>query len=188
MIEYQERLMEAIDSLDLQALDRIVLEVCGAIQYDQRIFFIGNGGNATTASHIAADLQKGLSEHLPVKAISLCDNIALITAWGNDKNFRFIYSEQIYQLAQPSDYLIALSGSGNSSDILEAVNAANKIMMTTIGISGIGGGELAKDVSVPLVIDSDDMQIVEDVTLVVGHILYREILARATRGELKQNQ
>ncbi|MFA5037947.1 MAG: SIS domain-containing protein [Candidatus Izemoplasmatales bacterium] len=187
MIEYQELLMTAIDSLDLEMLDKIVLEICGAIQYDQRIFFIGNGGNSTTASHIACDLQKGLSEELSVKALSLCDNIALLTAWSNDKDFKFVYSEQIYQLSQPSDMLIALSGSGNSPNILEAVDAAKKLRVTTIGISGFDGGKLAKEVHHPLVIDSDDMQIVEDVTLTIGHIIYREVLHRAGRGELKHN-
>jgi D-sedoheptulose 7-phosphate isomerase len=187
MIEYQELLMNAIDALDLEMLDRIVLEICGAIQYDQRIFFIGNGGNATTASHIACDLQKGLSETLPVRAISLCDNIALLTAWSNDKDYKFVYSEQLYQLAQPSDMLVALSGSGNSPNIIEAVQTAKKLTMTTIGISGFEGGQLAKEVHHPLVIESDDMQIVEDITLTIGHILFREVKNRAGRGELKQN-
>jgi D-sedoheptulose 7-phosphate isomerase len=175
MIEYQELLMNAIDSIDLDKVSNIVNLVCSTIGQGDRIYVIGNGGNASTASHFACDLQKGTSESRNVRAMSLCDNLALLTAWSNDFNFRVALSEQVRTLITEGDLLFAFSASGKSQNITEAVALATDNLATTIGISGFGGGQLSEEVHYPLIIQSDNMQVVEDVTLMLCHMIFREV-------------
>jgi D-sedoheptulose 7-phosphate isomerase len=175
MIEYQELLMNAIDSIDLDRVSTIVDLVCSTIGSGDHIYVIGNGGNASTASHFACDLQKGASETKKVRAMSLCDNMALMTAWSNDFNFRVALSEQVSTMITEGDLLFAFSASGKSQNITEAVALATDNLATTIGISGFGGGQLSEEVHHPLIIQSDNMQVVEDVTMMVCHMIFRAV-------------
>ncbi len=183
LIEYHGKLADAMNSMDSKIIDEVIRVLHDGITC-QNIFIIGNGGNAAIASHIACDLQKGFwnttANIESSNVMSLCDNAALITAWANDDNFEYIYSQQIERLASRCDILIALSASGNSNNILNAVNQARNMDVETIGISGFNGGKLAETVQHPIVIKSDDMQIIEDVTMILGHFIYKDLIKRLT--------
>jgi len=180
ILEYQEEAMSAIDSIDLEAFAKARDLLLSAIKFNKKIIFIGNGGNATTASHLACDFQKGLSDLTVVEAISLCDNIALITAWANDKSYPEIFTEQLKSVSKSGDCIVALSASGNSPNIVDAIVNSYLYSYSLITISGCDGGAVVnncceEEVTANLIVESDNMQVIEDVTLMLGHALFREV-------------
>ncbi|MGP8072792.1 MAG: SIS domain-containing protein [Thermoplasmata archaeon] len=162
----------------LDAMRKIVPVFLKAREEDRTIFFLGNGGSASTASHFVIDIAKSTRPSLKpgpatkrFRCLALNDNIPGITAWANDTEYARIFSEQLRSLAVPGDVVVAISGSGNSPNVLEAVKAAKEIGARTIGLSGIGGGKLKDMVDVSLVVPSNSMQHTEDVHLTVLHLL-----------------
>ena len=146
----------------------------------QRVVFCGNGGSAATASHLPADFQKNmfLDGGRPWECLSVVDSIPLLTAWGNDTHYANVFAGQVRTWLRPGDLLIAISGSGNSPNILAAVDAAHECGAASIGISGYGGGKLAQVARHNVVVHSDNMQMVEDVHMVLGHAIYSAIRDR----------
>ncbi|MDH7602486.1 MAG: SIS domain-containing protein [Armatimonadota bacterium] len=171
---YVKLLKEALQALSEEALLEIADILRRAHQEGKQVFLLGNGGSAANATHIAEDLQKGVKEHTGrrFKVLSLADSTPLITAWANDTSYEQIFVEQIESLVEPGDVVIAISGSGNSPNVLRAVEKANEMGAVTIGLTGFDGGKLAKTAQKSVVVASDNMQRVEDVHLVIGHILY----------------
>jgi D-sedoheptulose 7-phosphate isomerase len=145
-----------------------------AYQADRQIFVIGNGGSASTASHIACDLGKGTS--LPGKrrfrVISLTDNVATMTAWSNDVCYEDVFVEQLKNLVNPGDLAIGISASGNSENVIRAIGHARAIGCKTIGWTGFDGGKLAQITDVSVVVDSHEYGPVEDVHLILNHVLH----------------
>ncbi len=172
---YLEDLNRALAGLSLQAVEEARDLVGRARDGGQQLFLCGNGGSAATASHMANDLGKGASYGRPAerrfRALALTDNIPWLTALANDVNYESIFSEQLENHGQQGDLLIAISGSGNSGNVLNAVDVARAKRMTTIGLSGFDGGELAKKVDLPIVVDSHHMGRVEDVHTVILHMV-----------------
>ena len=172
---------EARASLDapylLSALERIVAMFLRARADDRTIFFFGNGGSASTASHFVTDIAKvaggtaGLGKGKRFRCVSLNDNTPGVTAWANDVGYPEVFAGQLKALAEQGDVVVAISGSGNSPNVLEGVRAARAMGLTTIGLTGMGGGKLKELVDVPLVVPSNSMQHTEDAHLVVCHIL-----------------
>ncbi len=162
----------------LEAVRKIVPIFLKAREEDRTIFFIGNGGSASTASHFVVDIAKGTRPSLEpgtakkrFRCLALNDNVPSVMAWANDTDYSRVFAEQLRNLAGPGDVLVAISGSGNSPNVLEAVRAARDLGLTTIGLTGMGGGKLKGMVDVPLVVPSNSMQHTEDVHLVVLHLL-----------------
>jgi len=161
----------------LAAVERIVPILLRARTDDRTIFFFGNGGSASTASHFVTDIAKvaggteGRGRGRRFRCISLNDNIPGMTAWANDVGYAEIFSGQLKALAEKGDVVVAISGSGNSPNVLEAVTTAKAMGLTTIGLTGIGGGKLKDMVDVPLVVPSNSMQHTEDTHLIVLHLL-----------------
>jgi len=165
-----------------QAIDLVSeLEVAQAIELlwqnyigGHRVAFCGNGGSASTASHLPADLQKNVLLHgdKPWECLSLCDSVPLMTAWSNDTSYDNAFAGQARVWMRPGDLLVAISGSGNSSNILAAVETAKQNGAKTIGICGFDGGRLATAADHSIVVPVHNMQIVEDVHMVIGHTLY----------------
>ena len=147
--------------------------------YQQRrfVFLIGNGGSGSNASHFCEDLGKGTlrredfdNDAKPrLRMISLTDNTPYILAWGNDEGFERVFVEQLKNLASPGDLLIAISGSGNSPNILRAVDWANRQGLKTFGCTGFNGGQLRTLAQQGLHVPLDDMGIVESVHLTAFH-------------------
>ncbi|HEY92061.1 MAG TPA: SIS domain-containing protein [Dehalococcoidia bacterium] len=163
-------------TLDKLRKDRITsaVEVLNeAREKGKRIYTFGNGGSAATASHIACDLAKGAAgNNRPgLRAFSLNDSIPLTTAWANDTDYENVFSARLIGLVDPGDVIIAISGSGNSPNVLNGVNAARLRGATTIGLSGFDGGKLSSLVDIAIVAHVNDMEQVEDVHLLIGHVL-----------------
>ena len=177
----QKYVREAVATLEapylLAALERIVPIFLRARAEDRTIFFFGNGGSASTASHFVTDIAKvagGTAARGPGKrfrCLALNDNVPGLTAWANDTSYAEVFAGQLQSLAVKGDVVVAISGSGNSPNVLEAVRKATAMGLTTIGLTGIGGGKLKDMVDVPLVVPSNSMQHTENVHLIVCHFL-----------------
>lgn len=137
------------------------------------IYIIGNGGSASTASHMACDLLKSCItlKQKRFMAVSLSDNTPVFSAWANDTSYEKVFEEQLRNFLTEKDVVVAISGSGNSKNILNAVKFSNKIGACTIGLTGMGGGELAKIAKLSLVVPNDNMWRVEDIHLLLNHLL-----------------
>jgi D-sedoheptulose 7-phosphate isomerase len=145
------------------------------------LYVIGNGGSASTASHMAIDLGVGsLRRQNPVRCISLVENAGVLTATSNDLDFNSVFSQQIELLAQPGDMLICFSASGNSRNLIEAVLAAKKLGVSTVGVTGFDGGKLKEicDLSIHIPTKLGSYGVVEDAHSSVSHIL-TEIIRNA---------
>jgi D-sedoheptulose 7-phosphate isomerase len=163
-----------IDPAEVQALADAIYEC-----YEKRrtVFLCGNGGSGSNASHFCEDLGKGTLERADfendrkrrLKVISLTDNTPYILAWANDEGFDKVFVEQLKNLAEPGDLLIAISGSGNSPNILRAVDWANRSGLKTIGCTGFSGGKLRGLAQKCLHVPLDDMGIVESIHLTAFH-------------------
>lgn len=170
---YLEDNRRLLSTIDAAALARIITTVRTARDENKRIYAIGNGGSASTASHFVNDMGKGASvgRDRRFKTIPLTDNVAWMTALSNDLSYDDVYIEQLKNFAEPGDVLLAISGSGNSENILRAVAYANSVGCHTIGFTGFGGGKLKFLVEESIVIDSDHMGRVEDLHLMLQHII-----------------
>ena len=150
----------------------------------RRAVFCGNGGSAATASHLPADFQKNMFLHggRPWECMSLVDSVPLLTAWGNDTEYANVFAAQARTWLRPGDLLVAISGSGNSPNILAAVEAAHAAGAVTLGWSGFGGGRLAQMAQHNVTVHSDNMQMVEDAHMVIGHLIYSALRDRVLAG------
>ena len=139
----------------------------------KRIYTLGNGGSASTASHMASDLNKGASRRdAPrLRVMALTDSIPSMLAWGNDSSYEDIFIEQLKNHLEKGDVVIAISGSGNSENVLKAVEYANKEGAVTIGLTGFDGGKLAGMAKISYIVPSNCMQQIEDIHLLIEHML-----------------
>lgn len=170
---YMEDLNSAIAALDLEGVRRI-RDACAVVRdQGKQIFVCGNGGSAATASHMSNDLGKGASygRELRFKVLSLTDNVPWMTALANDVGYDQIFAEQLRNFGQEGDLLIAISGSGNSPNVLNAVQVARELGVKTAGLTGFGGGKLAGMVDLSVVVDSHHMGRVEDLHMIVVHLI-----------------
>lgn len=171
---YISHLQGVLERLSLEDVQRSIDAIMEAYQAEKQIFVIGNGGSASTASHLACDLGKGTS--IPGKprfrVISLTDNVATMSAWSNDVSYEDVFVEQLKNLVNPGDVVIGISASGNSENVIRAMQHASEIGCKTIGWSGFGGGTLATICDVNVVVDSNHYGPVEDVHLILNHVLH----------------
>jgi D-sedoheptulose 7-phosphate isomerase len=170
-------LVEAKKVLDGPYLEEVLEKVAAIFQKARAegrlIFFFGNGGSASTSAHFVTDIAKDTlrGDGPRFRCLSLADNIDSLTAWANDASFTKVFAEALKGLARPGDVAVAISGSGNSPNVLEAVEVAKALRLTTIGLTGRNGGKLKEMVDVALVVPSDSMQHIQDVHLVFLHLL-----------------
>lgn len=162
--------LEKLAEEDLNQVESILLR---AREEGRTIFIAGNGGSAATASHMANDLNKGAAVpgERRFRAFALTDNTALISAWANDTHYERVFVEQMTNFLERGDVLIAISGSGNSSNIIAAVERARREGAVTIGLTGGNGGRLCRLVDCCLVVRSNRMEQIEDMHLVLSHAL-----------------
>jgi D-sedoheptulose 7-phosphate isomerase len=175
--DYIHGLKGVLDRLPLKAIDEIIRAIEQAQNERRQVFVIGNGGSAATASHMMNDLCKGTLGHKGdapwprLRVIALTDNVSLMTAWANDAHYDRVFSEPLKNLAQRGDLLVAISASGNSPNIIAAVEAAKHLGVQVIGLAGFGGGKLAKMADVSFVVPSDEYGPVEDAHMILDHII-----------------
>ena len=170
---YCRYLSELLEKVDYASIEAVMDCLEGARTRSSTIFFAGNGGSAATASHFACDLGKGtIQPNRPrFKVISLVDNVPTLTAYANDFGFDTVFEGQLTTLAQPGDLAIAFSGSGNSPNVVRAMEAAEKIGIVTIGFTGFDGGKLKERVALNVHVPVHSFPLVEDVHLMLTHAI-----------------
>ncbi len=183
--DYWDEVATVAAAIDLACLERVAHMLLSCQARGRVVFVVGNGGSAATASHFACDLSKGTRRDGPptFQVVSLTDNVPLLTAWANDSGYERVFSEQLMALARPGDLLVAISASGNSPNVVAAVDAARSCGMGVIGLSGRSGGRLAHLVDVVVNVPSDRIEVVEDAHLVVAHSLCVAVRERLAAGE-----
>ena len=174
---YFKELKETIDKISVEDIKRVTNILYEAYKRDKQIFVIGNGGSASTASHFACDLSKGTLQRIydekekRFRVISLTDNVAHLTALANDLDYNDVFSQQLRNLVNPGDIVVAISGSGNSKNILNAVDSASKSGAITIGFLGFDGGKLKEKVDHYIHVPSNHYGRIEDLHLVLAHLI-----------------
>ena len=171
MKKYFEDVKSVLDKVDEDAVKSVVSILGHAIGEEKVIFTMGNGGSAACASHLAQDLAKGLSPESRPRVISLVDNISWMTAIANDINYDSIFSEQLSNLAKFGNILIAISGSGNSKNIVKAIKEAKEMGMLVISLLGFDGGKAKTLSHISIHVPCDDMGIVESVHSTICHYI-----------------
>jgi len=170
---YASQIKNTLDLMPWLAVSRVAEEILAAWSAGRTVYIFGNGGSASTAQHMAADLSKNTSiagvESRRMRAVCLNDNIALITALANDNGYARIFADQLINYANPFDVAIAISGSGNSANVLAAIEVAKKLGLTTIGITGHDGGQLARCADISAVVPSWNIEQIEDIHVIIEH-------------------
>ena len=179
--EYLGRVRELLEGLP-EPCERFVDSLYAAFEADRSVFLVGNGGSAAAASHFAQDLAKGTLPSIDAtrrfRAIALTDNIGYITALANDVGYESVFEQQLRNLGQPGDLLVAISCSGNSSNVLRAVEYARSIDMKSIGITGFDGGKLATLVDCEVRVPVADVGMAEALHSVVFHYAMSALFER----------
>jgi D-sedoheptulose 7-phosphate isomerase len=189
--QYIQDLKKVLESFPYSSFEKFIQIMLKAYYEERHIFVMGNGGSASTASHWVCDINKGccLEQEKKFKMICLNDSISTMLAYANDFSYGDIFVEQLKNLFVSGDVVIGISGSGNSMNVLKAINFANTHGGITVGLCGFTGGKLFSAVHVPILAKTDDMQQIEDVHMIVAHMsmqrLGQELLdwTDATRQE-----
>ena len=171
---YFDLLKQSVDGLDRNAIISFVDLLLEARKNGNNIYIMGNGGSASTASHFTCDFNKGLSykKDIRFKMICLNDNIATMLAYSNDLGYENVFVEQLKNFLKKDDVVIGISGSGNSKNILNAIEYANELGAKTVGLTGFDGGKLKDIVDISIHADINNMQVAEDVHMTICHMLY----------------
>ena len=177
---YTKKLSELLVRLDFSAIDAGVDLIEKTWRDGKQIIALGNGGSSLTALHFINDWNKSiyLSSGIPFRGRTLVDNIGLVMSYANDICYEDIFVEQLKNILHPGDLVIALSGSGNSENVIRAVTYANDHCATTLGLCGYRGGKLKETAQYVIWIDADDMQLSEDVHFFFGHIVMLRLCAK----------
>lgn len=171
--EYLSSVQKALSALDLHDVTAVAELILDARSSGNQVLIAGNGGSSATASHMASDLTRAAADSPgpPLRCRSLTDNVPTFTAWSNDVAFDSAFALQVDQLIEPGDALIAISASGNSPNIIAAADAARRQGASVVGLVGFGGGKLAQVADIAVVVASDEYGPVEDIHLLLNHLL-----------------
>jgi D-sedoheptulose 7-phosphate isomerase len=184
--DYLADLKSVMDQLPTHRAVRAAEILFGAYQSDHTVFIFGNGGSAALASHMAADL--GKCTHFPgpqwiasvkrLKALSVTDNTPLLTAWANDTSYDNVFAGQIENFIQEGDVAFGISGSGNSPNVIRALELARRKGASTIGLLGCGGGKMSALVDCAILVPCHNMQQVEDCHVILSHMIFLDLKKR----------
>jgi len=171
--KYIEKVIDTLKKIDTEAISAVIEVLLKTLYSNGIIYVFGNGGSALTASHMQNDFNRGISEYSNKKFKFFClsDNVATITAIANDFSYDEIFVQQLKDRLSENDIVIAISGGGNSKNIIKAVEYAKIKGNTVIGITGFDGGKLKQLADYNLHADIDDMQISEDIHLLFNHLI-----------------
>jgi D-sedoheptulose 7-phosphate isomerase len=171
--QYKNELIRAIDAIDLGTVNQVIEVFRQARDEGRRIFVCGNGGSASTASHFACDIVKGASyqREKRFRIMALTDQLPTLTAYANDVGYDCVFCEQLKNFAEPGDVLLAISGSGNSPNVLEAMKYANQIGCRTIAMTGRDGGKLGPMAEISLQVPVPHMGRIEDAHMIACHMI-----------------
>src|SRR6267154_5691068 len=182
--QYLDELQRVFADLPHDPINQIAETLLKAYESERTTYLFGNGGSASLASHFACDLGKGTAYcngGKRFRVLAFTDNIPTMTAWANDSNYEDVFSEQLRNFVQAEDVAFAISGSGNSKNVLNALQVARDAGATTLGISGFQGGQMKSLCDICVVVPSNNMQIIEDVHLAMAHSIFRIVYTRMSR-------
>lgn len=173
---YTEGLVSALYNLPKEDLEAATIAILVGYRCNQTIFIAGNGGSASTASHMACDFQKGTDcKDIPasrrMRTWCINDNIALLSAIANDTMYDNVFADQIRAAGNAGDVLVVISASGNSPNILRAINQAKALGLITVGLLGFDGGQAASLVDCPIIVRSDSYGVIEDCHTAIMHMM-----------------
>lgn len=168
---FLDEVRSALDEIDPQSVQAVVDALMDARRDGRRVFVMGNGGSAATASHFVCDLHAATRGDRRLGVFSLTDNTSLLTALANDLGYDRVFSEQVAANAGPGDVAIVISASGDSANVVRAVETAKSIGVRTAGLLGFGGGRSRSMVDLPVVISSRDFGVVESVHSTLAHLI-----------------
>ena len=170
--DYIERLKRTLEKFPHEQFEAIVEVFLAALRNKRTIFVMGNGGSSTTASHWVCDMNKGCSygREQRFRMVCLNDNIPTVLAYANDVGYEDIFVEQLKNFLEEGDVVVAISGSGDSKNVVKAIEYAKSKGAITVGLIGYSGGTLLDLVQIPIHVQVEDMQIVEDVHMMVVHM------------------
>lgn len=176
---YIDVFVDSLKKIDIGEINKAINTLIYSYENNKQVFILGNGGSAATASHMVCDLAKGAitsSNYIKKFSVySLCDNIPIITAWSNDESYEYIFERQLRNVLCDNDLVIAISASGNSPNIIKAVEFAKDHNSKVIGMTGFSGGKLNQLSDVKLHIPLDDYGQVEDFHLICNHIITKSL-------------
>lgn len=178
---YFQTLTRIVPQLPYAAIQQIISVLLQAFEGGRTIFVFGNGGSAATASHIVCDLNKGAiadPQARRFKVMALTDNVPLMTAWANDAGYEKVFAEPLRNFAQPGDAAFAISASGNSPNVIEALNVARDAGAITMGMAGYRGGKMKALCDVCAVVPCDNIQVVEDLHHAIAHSIATAVRAK----------
>jgi len=177
--DYLGETREVMARLDADLIDRISEQIWQAYEQERTVYLFGNGGSAALASHLACDLAKGTAANgrRRMRAVSLNDNLALLTALANDLEYDEIFAEQLHHI-EPGDVALAISSSGNSPNVVRGLEVAQQAGATTVAITGFKGGRVKSLCDMCLVVPSDNVQYIEDSHLSVMHAIFSAVRQR----------
>ncbi|MCH2584248.1 MAG: SIS domain-containing protein, partial [Planctomycetes bacterium] len=186
MNEHIKRTVELLEKTDLEAVSALVEKLYEAYQDGTRVFICGNGGSAATASHFSEDLAKSTIKDQAVqkrlRVSSITDSVPFISALGNDWGYDTVFREQLVTNAEEGDILISISGSGNSPNVINAVQWAADNGLFTVGFSGFNGGKLKSTVDLCVHSPVLDMEIAENTHMVVVHLVVSGLRAKISEA------
>lgn len=170
---YITDVQRTIGRLPIEAIESVAQRLHAARMKRKQIFVMGNGGSAATASHMACDLGKNtIAPDCPrIRIHALTDNMPFFSAYGNDCGYESVFAEQLANYIEPDDVVIAISASGNSANVLNAIRLAQQHHAFTIGWSGYDGGKLAHLVDLPIVVPSHNIEQIEDIHMMLSHMI-----------------
>lgn len=173
--QYMETLCRTLGGLPIERIAQLIELLEQAFREQRWIFLAGNGGSAATASHMATDFSKTVGDPETAqpgfRALALTDNASLLSAWANDRGFENVFVGQLQPLARPGDLLMVLSGSGQSPNVLRAVEWAHQHGLVTVGLLGRDGGRLGQLVDLAIVVPAEEYGPIEDAHLAINHLL-----------------
>ena len=183
-------LKQTLDRLSHEPIREAIMTLHEARQLNRRVFTLGNGGSASTASHFVCDLAKNTrkSGWPDFRVIGLADNMATLSAYANDEGYENVFSQQLANFVQPDDVVIGISTSGNSPNVLEAIKLANQMKAVTIGLTGFDGGQLSRMVKINVHVPSNRIEQVEDLHLVLQHLICTTLRKLTQKTTSSQNE
>ena len=178
--EYREELKRVLDALDTEAIARVTRVILDAYKNDKQVFVIGNGGSASAASHMACDLGKNTAHEgkRRLRIMSLTDNMAWFSALANDHGYDHVFTEQLRNMCNPGDVVLGISGSGNSPNVVNALEWANAHGALTVAIVAFSGGKMKEHADISVHIDTDAYGPAEDVHIIINHMIVGYITDR----------
>ncbi len=181
---YFDKVTETLSRVDIEAINKFIDRIYECYEKGNTVYIFGNGGSAATASHVAGDFMKGISFGLEkrFRVVCLNDNIPAITAISNDLTYDEVFYEQLKTYLKKDDIVVGISGSGNSVNIIKALNYARELGSTIVGFSGYKGGKLRELADILIYAPVNDMEITEDIHIIIFHAI-KQLINRKMKGD-----